>query len=195
MQIIVVQAHPLGTSLCASLAQRCVTRLRAAGHDVYLRDLYGEGFDPVLSAQERAGYYTRDFEDRAGLREAEALILVFPTWWFGLPAILKGWIDRSFLPGVAYDHADDLSALRPRLDRLRHVICITTLGSPAWIDWLVLRRPVARALKWGLVKACAPGARYAHLSLYRAERVAPDRLTRFEARIDKILTTHLGDKS
>ena len=187
MRCLVVLAHPLPQSLNASLAKRACETLASAGHDLRFLDLYQEGFDPVLSADARADYYSRSFDDAAGLSDIEVLVLVFPTWWFGLPAILKGWIDRSFLPGVAYDHAKDLSALTPRLTHMRHVVAITTLGAPAWIDRLILRRPVFRALKWGLVRACSPKARFHMLSLYAAETVTPDRADAFGRRVTRLL--------
>ena len=187
MQSLIVLAHPLKPSLSAHFADLIAARLKDDGHTVRLLDLYGEGFDPVLSRDERTAYYADAFDDTAGLETIETLVLVFPTWWFGLPAILKGWIDRSFLPGVAFDHADDLTGLSPRLTALRHVLVVTTLGSPAWIDWLILRRPVQRALKWGLIKACAPRARFRMLSLYSAENPSPARVSKFSNRILKEL--------
>ncbi|WP_127112298.1 NAD(P)H-dependent oxidoreductase [Shimia sediminis] len=189
MRCLVVLAHPLPQSLNAENARVAVAALEEAGHEVRLLDLYAEGFDPVLRPQERAVYYTSDFEDHAGLQDADALVLVFPTWWFALPAILKGWIDRSFLPGVAYDHANDLSALTPRLTGLTQVLAITTLGAPGWIDRLILRRPVYRALKWGLVKACAPKAQFNMVSLYGAETVDERRASQFQDKIRKRLAS------
>ena len=188
MRCLVVLSHPLPQSLNAHLAQFTVAALKDAGHEVRFLDLYAEGFDPVLKPEERAAYYKDAFEDVEDLQNTEALVLVFPTWWFGLPAMLKGWIDRSFLPGVAYDHASDLSALTPRLTNLREVLAITTLGAPGWIDRLILRRPVYRSLKWGLVKACAPKATFRMLSLYAAENVEESRVMAFEARVTQTLS-------
>ena len=188
MRCLVVLAHPLPQSLNAHFAQVAVKALSDAGHEVRFLDLYAENFDPVLKPVERAAYYKDAFEDAADLQNIEALVLVFPTWWFGLPAMLKGWIDRSFLPGVAYDHASDLSALTPRLTNRREVLAITTLGAPGWIDRLILRRPVYRSLKWGLVKACAPKGKFRMLSLYAAENVDVPRAKAFEARITQTLS-------
>ncbi len=142
----------------------------------------------MLTPNERKAYYQDTFLDQAGLADIEMLVMVFPTWWFGLPAILKGWIDRSFLPGVAYDHASDLSALTPRLTNMKHALAITTLGAPGWVDRLILRRPVYRALKWGLIKACAPKAQFRMLSLYASETVETKRVAKFEAKIQAALT-------
>ena len=114
---------------------------------------------------------------------AEAVVLVFPTWWFGFPAILKGWFDRVWSPGIAYDHADDLGPIRPRLDNLQRMLAITTLGAPWWVDRLVMRQPVKRVLGIALLKACAPRCRFSLLSLYKSEAASADRVERFAQRI------------
>lgn len=185
MNILLVTAHPLPDSLCAALAERAAAALSGAGHAVIREDLYGQAFPPALTREERASYYAPIYDQAAvaaqaaRLREAEALVLVFPTWWFGFPAILKGWFDRVWGPGIAYDHADDLGAIRPRLNRLRRVLAVTTLGTPWWVDWLAMRRPVRRVLKSAILGTCAPGCRFDMLSLYKAEKPAPERVAAF----------------
>lgn len=183
---LIVLAHPLAESLCARLAALAQAEARAAGWEVTVRDLYATGFDPRLSAAERGSYYAgfageSVAVERAELAAAEALILLFPTWWFGFPAILKGWFDRVWAPGTAYDHAPDLGAMRPRLQGLREVLAVTTLGAPAWVDWLILRRPLRRVLALAIIGPCAPKARVGWRALYRAEAVDMARLERFEA--------------
>lgn len=187
MKVLLVLAHPLPDSLAARLAAHLREGLEARGHAVRTVDLCAEGFDPVLTPTERRGYYTDSAPDRAGLQEAEAIALVFPTWWFGLPAILKGWIDRSFLPGAAFDHSPALRAMEPRLTGLKRAFVVTTLGAPWAFDRLVMRRPVRQVLKRGVFGPCAPQARFTMLSLYRAEKVEPARLAAFLGRIDRAL--------
>ncbi|MDA7424202.1 NAD(P)H-dependent oxidoreductase [Thalassococcus lentus] len=184
MKVLLVTAHPLSASLCMRLADHLCETLEQAGHSVTRRDLYAENYDPCLSADERTAYFDKAFDDSAALSDVQGLVLVFPTWWFGLPAILKGWIDRSFMPGVAYDHAPNGGPMIPRLSGLRSVLAVTTLGAPWWYDRLIARRPVRRSLKWGVVKPCAPKARFRMLSLYQSESVAPEKLNRFESRIE-----------
>ena len=190
---LIVTAHPLAKSLCMHLADHAEERARAAGWEVERLDLYRAGFAPALTASERASTYAAIYDSSAVSAEiamllrAEAIILVFPTWWFGLPAILKGWIDRVWAPGVAYDHAGDLGPIRGRLTGLTSFLAITTLGAPAWIDWLAMRRPVRRVLRWGLVKVCAPKARFGYLALHSAEKVSDDRLARFQSAIDRAI--------
>lgn len=195
MHCLVVIAHPLEDSLCQSLAQEAIRTLTAAGHTVQVEDLCRTGFAPALTAAERRSYYGTAFDGGAvqaqidRLLQAEALVLVFPTWWFGFPAALKGWFDRVWAPGVAYDHASDLGPIRPRLHRLRRTLAITTLGSPWWVDRLVLRRPVRRVLKTALLGTCAPRSAFDMLSLYGAERLSAAQVQRFNARIARALSS------
>ncbi|GAB6042944.1 NAD(P)H-dependent oxidoreductase [Endothiovibrio diazotrophicus] len=193
MKCLVVITHPLPASLCHALSRRVVATLEAQGHEVAVEELYAQGFQPALDATERRSYYDGPYraeavtDEAARLCEAEALVLLFPTWWFGFPATLKGWFDRVWGPGIAYDHADDLGPIQPRLHRLRRVLAVTTLGSPWWVDWVILRRPVRRVLKWALLATCARNARLQYLSLYRAERLDGGRVERFGERIERAL--------
>lgn len=193
MKCLVVIAHPLHDSLCSSLAKAAVDALTGAGHEVQVENLYAAGFAPALTAAERQSYYASEFHAAdvqaqiARLQEAQALVLVFPTWWFGFPAILKGWFDRVWAPGHAYDHASDLGAIQPRLSRLRNALAITTLGSPWWVDRLVMWRPVRRILKTALLRTCAPACRFEMLSLYQAERLPEPKVRQFQARIVRAL--------
>ncbi len=125
MKCLVVSSHPVSESLCMRLTRRVVRRLGDLGHEVILEDLYAQNFQPVLTKQERSTYYQNPYDASAVAGEvdrllgAEALILVFPTWWFGFPAILKGWFDRVWGPGIAYDHANDFGPITPRLEKLK----------------------------------------------------------------------------
>lgn len=189
---LIVTAHPLAESLTARLAATVEAEAQGKGWQVTRRDLYADDFDPVLSAAERAGYYATPpatlIDEKQELTQAQVLILVFPTWWFGFPAILKGWFDRVWAPGLAFDHAPGFGPMLPRLDGLREVLAVTTMGAPAWVDWLVLRRPVQRILRYAILQPCAPTARLTWRALHRAEAVAAPRLSRLEARLRADLT-------
>jgi NAD(P)H dehydrogenase (quinone) len=191
---LIVLAHPGAQSLSRLFADVAAAALKARGADADLLDLYAAGFAPALTPAERAAYYDEQqdnsgiTEDAALLIQSETLVLVFPTWWFGMPAILKGWIDRVFAPGIAFDHASDFGPIKARLTNLKNVLIITTLGSPAWIDWLVMRRPVRRILKTAIFGLCAPQAKFKMLSLYAAENPAAARIKAFEDKITSALT-------
>ena len=193
MKCLVVVAHPVTDSLCHSLARSAIQALAEAGHEVQVDHLYQTGFSPSLSVSERQSYYHPPFDSSAvqsqvsDLLSAEALVLVFPTWWFGFPAILKGWFDRVWAPGIAYDHATDLGLIKPRLHNLRRTLAITSLGSPWWVDRLLLWQPVKRVLKTAILGTCAPACRFEMLSFYKAERLSPNKVEAFCSRIEKRL--------
>ena len=193
MKCLVVVAHPLSDSACHAMARAAMEALTTAGHEVQVEDLYQSGFSPSLTANERRSYYGPMFDSAAvqsqvdRLLNAEALVLVFPTWWFGFPAILKGWFDRVWAPGIAYDHASDFGPIKPRLHKLRKTLAITSLGSPWWVDRLLLWQPVKRVLKVALLGTCAPACRLRMLSLYQAERSTPTEVELFCSRIQRVL--------
>jgi NAD(P)H dehydrogenase (quinone) len=189
MHCLLVTAHPLPSSLCHSLANTAYETLKAAGHEVAAEDLYAQTFSPALSAAERTGYYEAAYDASAvqaqaqRLRDAEGLVLCFPTWWFGFPAILKGWFDRVWAPGVAYDHTSDLGSIKPRLPKLKRVLVITSLGSPWWVDTFVMRQPVKRILKTAILGTCAPQAQFEMLSIYSSEKLASEKVATFQKKI------------
>ncbi len=193
MKCLIVVAHPLADSLCAEMARVAAETLTAAGHEVQVENLYEMEFAPALTTTERRSYYGRPFDasdvqaEVERLLRAEGLVLVFPTWWFGFPAILKGWFDRVWAPGIAYDHASDLGPIKPRLYKLRRALAITSLGAPWWVDRFVLRQPVKRVLKTALLGTCAPACKFEMLSLHKAEKLAEVQVRAFRGRIERVL--------
>jgi putative NADPH-quinone reductase len=133
-RVLVVLAHPLADSFCAAAAGVAAGALARRNYDVDLVDLYREDFDPRLSAAERAAYHRPGYDTAAvggyvaRLRQADALVFAFPQWWFNMPAILKGFLDRVFVPGVAFDHAPDGGHLVPRLTHVRALWAVTSTG-------------------------------------------------------------------
>lgn len=129
---LVLHAHPLGDSYAAALHGTVVQTLRGRGWTVDDCDLYAEGFNPVLSAEERTHYHDLErntapvAEHVARLREATALVLCFPVWNYGYPAILKGYFDRVFLPGVSFRLEG--GKVVPNLTHIRRLAAVTTYG-------------------------------------------------------------------
>ncbi len=193
MKILLVMAHPDADSLSGQMARLAAARLKAMGHQVQIEDLYGQEFAPALTAQERATYYAPRYvvegvrEQAERLKEAEGLVLVFPTWWFGFPAILKGWFDRVWVPGVAYEHGENFGPIVPGLNRMKRVLAVTSLGAPFWVDRFVMGRPVRRVLKRGLLGSCAPGARLQFLAFYESERMTSRRFDVCAGRLERAL--------
>jgi putative NADPH-quinone reductase len=136
MKALVLFAHPCPESFGAALHSTVVETLRARGWDVDDCDLNAEGFQPVLTEAERRAYHdepgncgpVQPYVDR--LRAAEALIFSFPVWNFGYPAILKGFLDRVFLPGVSFKLVD--GKVKPNLTHIRKLAAVTTYGGTRW---------------------------------------------------------------
>lgn len=156
MRALVVYSHPVEGSLCSSMRDAAVRGLRSAGHDVTVFDLAADGFDPVMPLHEWEKYMNREMvDDPALLRyidvvlHSEIMVFVYPTWWSGLPAQLKGWLERVLVTGVAFRfNASD--RVRPGLTQLRRIHVISTFGSPKLYVRLVNdngRRILTRALR------------------------------------------------
>jgi NAD(P)H dehydrogenase (quinone) len=194
MRCLVVKAHPLSDSLCSTITHWVVEMLQAAGHEVTLEDLYADNFDAAMTPAERASYYEGQYFTQSVLAEveqllsAEAIVLVFPTWWFSFPAILKGWFDRVWGPGVAYNHSSGYGPIKPRLHNLREMLAVTSLGVPWWVDRLIMRQPVKRVLQKALVGACAPKCRFQMLSMYKSESLTSAQVDEFWSRVKRALS-------
>jgi len=187
MRVLVVYAHPLATSFHAALHQVVVRVLQARGHTVDDCDLYAEGFDPVMDADERAAYHDTAINRRRvapyveRLLAAEALVLCYPVWSYGPPAIMKGFFDRLLIPGVAFDLVD--GAIVRKL-RFRTLVVVTSYGQPRWLAWLNGDPP--RKLITGYLKRVARperGVRY--LAHYEMNRATPETRARFLARVER----------
>lgn len=142
MRTLVIYAYPVEISLTSAIRDAVLADLIAAQHEVRLRDLYAENFNPFLSAAERALHHTspstrpelaRDVED---LRWCEAIVFVYPTWWSGLPAMLKGWIDRTWMNEVAWVLPAGANTIRPRLTNITRLVAVTTHGSSKFLNAL-----------------------------------------------------------
>ncbi|MFI4949006.1 MAG: NAD(P)H-dependent oxidoreductase [Alphaproteobacteria bacterium] len=190
MRVLVVYAHPLADSFAGALHRAVVAALMRSGHEVDDCDLYAEGFDPVLSAAERASYNTPSpdlsgvAEHIARLQAAEALVLCFPTWWYGMPAILKGYFDRVWAQGVAFQLPAGGGAILPALGNIRRLWVVTTYGAPWWLIRLVLRDPVRAVIVGGLARLCGKGVRTRFLALYNIDAASRARCAAFLARVE-----------
>ncbi|AMW83426.1 NAD(P)H oxidoreductase YRKL [Pseudomonas yamanorum] len=111
MHALIVVAHHDSHSLTHSLAKQAAAGITAAGHTSEIADLAAEGFDPRYNAADHKVHRTRAtppadvLAEQARLDRADALVLVFPIFWWSMPALLKGWIDRVFVNGWAIDYS------------------------------------------------------------------------------------------
>ncbi len=144
MRALVVYSHPRESSFNAAIRDLVLERLRRAGAEVRLRDLYAEGFDPVLSANDHETYEQvptnrQRVEDHcADLQWCDTLIFVYPTWWYGLPAMLKGWLDRVMLPDVAFIMPQgEGDTIKAGLTHITKLAVFTTCGASRWLTFFV----------------------------------------------------------
>jgi NAD(P)H dehydrogenase (quinone) len=179
MLLQVVHCHPLTTSYNHALFRTIVAALEKSGHQVVATDLYREGFEPAMTAEERASYPQPPYAG-AGvaaytdlLRRVDGVIFCFPHWWFAMPAMLKGYFDRVWAPGIAFEHDSAGGRIMPRLTNVKIFGVATTYGAPWWITRLWAGDPGRKVLMRGLKPLCGSGVRSFYLVHYDMERSTP----------------------
>jgi putative NADPH-quinone reductase len=189
MRLLVIHAHPVPESFNGALCKVAVDTARAQGHEVQLIDLYAEGFNPVMSAEERRAYQDDgppppDVAPHiAALQWAEGLIFVYPTWWYAQPAMLKGWMDRVWRPGVTFTVPSPGAPMRPALTNIRLIGVITTFGAPWWLWTFVMGAPGRRMILRGLRLCTAKRTKTFWLGLHEMDTCDAQRRDAFVARV------------
>lgn len=191
MRVLVIFSHPVETSFNAAMHRQVVESLRAAGHEVDDCDLYAEGFNPVMSREERLGYHevpanrapVEGYVDR--LLWAEALVFCFPTWCFGLPAMLKGFFDRVLMPGVAFDISDPAN-VKPVLTHIKRIVGVVTYGRPRWTAWF-MGDPPRKSITRYLRLLTGGGARVNYYAHYHMNMATPKSLNAFKQRVSRAM--------
>ena len=193
MRVTVVYCHPCAESLAAALRDRVVRTLEAAGHEVRLLDLYAMGFDPVMRTEERRAYEQCNPIDASiaphieAIRWCQGLVFIYPTWWYGLPAMLKGWLDRVWRPHVAFTSAKE-GPIRPLLTNVRALAVVTTTGAPWW--WLALMgHPGRRTIMRGVRALCDRRCRSLFLAHYDIDRSTDASRSSFLDRVGRRIAT------
>ncbi|MGZ2257346.1 NAD(P)H-dependent oxidoreductase [Roseobacter sp. A03A-229] len=172
MRALIVHCHPKETSFTAAVRETVLERLRFAGAEIRVIDLYRRNFAPVLSGEELDIYedtpanrvpVAQDVED---VLWCDALIFVYPTWWYGLPAMLKGWLDRVLLPDVAFLMPDgENDNIRPGLTHITRLGVFTTCGA-SWGLTQMIGAPGKRTILRGVRAICAPRCKTAFAAHY-----------------------------
>ncbi|MFW5654060.1 MAG: NAD(P)H-dependent oxidoreductase [Roseicyclus sp.] len=197
MRALVIYCHPRRGSFTEAVRDVVLERLAAAGAEVRLRDLYAEGFDPTLSAREHE-IYEDEARNRlaveshcADLAWCDTLIFVYPTWWYGLPAMIKGWLDRVLVPGLAFLMPDGERAdIRPGLTHVTRLAVFTTCGASFWLTQIV-GAPGKRTILRGLRAICAKRCRTAFAAHYSMDSSTDEsrarHLARVAAKMDRLI--------
>lgn len=155
MRVLVVYCHPVPESFCAALRDTVTEALGEAGHEIRLLDLYAEGFNPIMGCDERriyndCGRAEHPLPEHAEhLEWAQAMVFVYPTWWYGMPAMLKGWLDRVWTPVLTFDISLDNGRITPKMQHVKKLGIVTTCGAPRWWSYVV-GHPGVRTLTRGM---------------------------------------------
>jgi NAD(P)H dehydrogenase (quinone) len=191
MKVLVVHAHPSTTSFSRAIADTAESALRVGGHDVTMLHLDDERFAPAMSAEERLAYETdtpildAQVAVYADLVAAtEALVFIYPTWWAAPPAILKGWLERVLVPGVAFTLDPTTREVTAGLRHVRRLVGITTYGSSR-LYVRILGDPGRRTIMRALRFLCARRCRRTWLALYGMDTATGDDRREFLDRVAK----------
>jgi NAD(P)H dehydrogenase (quinone) len=157
MNVLVVYSHPNPKSFNHAILEALREGLAAGGHAVKVRDLYAEPFKATLDAadfgQIMGGSTPADIKAEQDLVTwAEGLIFIYPVWWFGLPAALKGWIDRVFLQNFAF--AVTPEGLKGLLKHKRALVLNTTGGPEGNYDAANSKEMTIRPMTDGTLRFC-----------------------------------------
>lgn len=186
MRVLVLYCHPNPESFGAALHRTVVDNLTAAGHEVDDCDLYSEGFEPVLTREERLGYHDLSRNARPvqahvdRLRRAQSLVLVFPVWNFGFPALLKGYLDRVFLPGVSFGLVDGRT--QGMLSNIGKIGVVTSYGA-TWLKATMVGNPPRKFCTRTLRAVTGFSASVSYLAHYDMNRSTPATRAAFLARV------------
>ncbi len=197
MRALVVYCHPRPESFTAAVRDLVLAKLEDAGAETRLIDLYAEGFQPTLTAQELEVYEDTEknqvpvADHIAAVQWCDTLIFVYPTWWYGLPAMLKGWLDRVLVPGCAFLMPDAVNTdIRPALTHITRLGVFTTCGASWWLTRYV-SAPGKRMILRGIRLLCAKGCKTVYAAHYLmdsstdASRAA--HLRKVAAKLDRFL--------
>ncbi|HXT08389.1 MAG TPA: NAD(P)H-dependent oxidoreductase [Roseiarcus sp.] len=189
MRVLVLFAHPVATSFGAAVHQTLVTTLAGRGHQIDDCDLNAEGFNPVMSQQDRLDYHNvkvnrarvAPYVER--LLAADALAFSFPVWNMGFPAILKGFIDKVFIPGVSFNLSDN-GNYAPTLRNIKKLGVACTYGG-ARLHTFLAGDPCRRFVTRSLRVTCGLGATCDYVALHDMNHTRADKRQAFLREVER----------
>ena len=189
MKVLLLHSHPVESSYGAALHKQTRESLTKGGHEVDDCNLYAESFDPVLSRHDRMIYH--DYPENTKLVEtycerlkaAEALVIVTPVWNFGFPAMLKGYFDRVWLPGISFELVD--GKVQSKLRHIRKLGAVLTYGATPFRAW-VAGDPPKKIVKRVIRAQINPWSPVTFLAHYDMNNATQESRVRF---LEKVGTT------
>jgi len=195
MNVLTILAHPNTESFNHALAAEAISKLQENGHNVLFHDLYTEKFDPMLPASELPVEAEISAEVEAYCEElasADGIIIVHPNWWGQPPAILKGWVDRVFRPGVAYQPIEG-EALALGLLKTKSVIVLNTSDTPKDREMEQFGDPLDTLWKRCIFDFC--GVTNVYRENFSVIAIStPEQRAQWLARVQKIVDLHFPEE-
>ncbi len=196
MNAYVVFCHPHHDSLAGAALDRVLRGLERGAHSVRMSDLYADGFEPALSLDEKTNQLV-DHREHPEVRPSlagyidnltwcDTLVLVYPTWWGGQPAMLKGWFDRVWVTGVVYELPAGKNRITALLHNVKRIVVVTTHGSSKLVN-AVQGEPGKRTVTRSLRALCNHWCRTDWLAMYAVDRATPEQCDRFLDRVERHL--------
>lgn len=192
MRALVVHAHPVAESFNRSLNRHVCDTLEACGHEVRNLDLYAMNFAAVMSEAERLGYHDEGTniepvrEHLEHLAWCNGLVFVYPTWWYGQPAILKGWLDRVLIPHVTFAMPVGNQPVQPLMQHIGCIGGVSTYGAPwLWTRWV--GDPGRRIIMRGIKALVHPRAKTFWAAHHKMDSSTPESRRAFMAEVEKKL--------
>ena len=192
MKVLVVLAHPNPDSFSHAIVDRVVSTLANREHSVSVIDLYGLGYSPALTRAELSAYPTSEpaidpmvIEHTRLIQECSTIVFVYPTWWSSMPAILKGWIDRTMLPGIAFSVDPQTLKLQPGLTNVRRLVGISTFGGPRLASFVV-RDNGSKIVTRSLRAICHRRCRTTWLRMFNVDTSTIAQREKFMRRVERI---------
>ncbi len=184
--ILIINGHPDQKSLCTQLAKSYLKGAIDSGSECKLTHLSDLHFDPIL----HYGYRKRtELEPdllvvQEAIKQADHLVFVYPTWWGTYPALLKGFVDRIFLPGYAFKYKEN-SLLWNKLLKGKSAHLLVTMDTPKWYYKLIYHSPGHNSLKNGILKFC--GVKPVKITTFAPVKTAsPQKIEKWISKVEKI---------
>ena len=190
-RVLIVYGNAKSNGLCRHLVERVIEHLDQRGAQWRFHNLLEDGFDPVLRMgpeQAHAEALTAEEDPlvhryQQDVLWAEHLVIVQPVWWFAPPAILKGWVDRVLVDGIAVDHSQEPPA---GLLGGKKALLVQTFKAPRVVDRLLMRR-ISTSF-WSRAVFFSVGIEStATLALYEVQDLSRRRLERFSRKLSRSL--------
>lgn len=192
IRALVIYCHPLLGAYNEAVREAALAGLSSAAEEIRVTDLYADGFNPEATTLDSDGRCVLGDDPlpvgyAADLAWCDTLVLIYPTWWAGQPAMLKGWIDRVWVEGVAWESAEGPEKRQPLLGNIKRLVAISTHGSSKSVNMLE-GEGGKRTFTRGLAKMCHRRARTTWLALYGIDTSSLSDRESFLAKVERQLS-------